>query len=111
MSAISADRWQRASPHLDRLLDLTTPERDKYLEALVVEDPATARDVRALLTEHHLLTAEGFLTSPPVIPTLEATLTGLSIGPYTLLSPIGHGGMGSVWLAERTDSRFTGRAA
>jgi serine/threonine protein kinase len=111
MSAISADRWQRASPHLDRLLDLSAAERDKYLEALGVEDPATATDVRALLTEHHLLTAEGFLASPPIIPRLDATLSGLSLGPYTLVSPIGHGGMGSVWLAERSDGRFTGHAA
>ena len=111
MSAISPDRWQRASPHLDRLLDLTTTERDKYLEVLGVEDPLTAADVRALLTEHHLLTAEGFLASPPVIHPPEATLAGLSFGPYTLVSPIGHGGMGSVWLAERSDGRFTGYAA
>jgi len=111
MSAISAHRWQRASPHLDRLLDLTTTERDRYLEALGVEDPATAADVRALLTEHHLLTAEGFMASPPVIHAPEATLAGLSFGPYTLVSPIGHGGMGSVWLAERSDGRFTGYAA
>src|SRR5580765_2804975 len=111
MSAISADRWQRASPHLDRLLDLTTTERDKYLEVLVAEDPRTAADVRALLTEHHLLTAEGFLASPPVIHPPDATLAGVSFGPYTLVSPIGHGGMGSVWLAERSDGRFTGRAA
>jgi len=111
MSAISAERWQRASPHLDRLLDLTTPERDKYLEVLGVEDPLTAADVRSLLTEHHLLTAEGFLASPAVIHRPESTLAGLSFGPYTLVSPIGHGGMGSVWLAERNDGRFTGRAA
>jgi serine/threonine protein kinase len=111
MSAISADRWQRASPHLDRLLDLTTTERDKYLEALGTEDPQIAGDVRALLTEHHLLTAEGFLASPPVIHPPDATLAGVSFGPYTLVSPIGHGGMGSVWLAERSDGRFTGRAA
>jgi hypothetical protein len=50
MSAISADRWQRANPHLDRLLDLTTTERDKYLEVLGAEDPVTAADVRVLLT-------------------------------------------------------------
>jgi serine/threonine protein kinase len=111
MSAISADRWQRASPHLDRLLDLTTTERDKYLQVLGVEDPLTAADVRVLLTEHHLLTAEGFLASPPVIYPPEATLAGLSFGAYTLISPIGHGGMGSVWLAERSDGRFTGYAA
>jgi hypothetical protein len=65
---------------------------------LGAEAPLTAADVRALLTEHHLLTAEGFLASPPLIP-LPATLAGLSFGPYTLVSPIGHGGMGSVWLA------------
>src|SRR5215475_5656942 len=111
MSAISADRWQRASPHLDRLLDLTATEREKYLEALGTEDPLTAADVRGLLTEHHLLTAEGFLASPPVIARPEATLAGLSFGPYTLVSPLGHGGMGSVWLAERNDGRFTGYAA
>src|SRR5215472_1091773 len=111
MSAIRADRWQRACPHLDRLLDLSTSEREKYLEGLGAEDPLTAADVRALLTEHHLLTAEGFLASPPVIRPPEATLAGLSFGPYTLVSPIGHGGMGSVWLAERSDGRFTGYAA
>jgi eukaryotic-like serine/threonine-protein kinase len=111
MSAISADRWQRASPHLDRLLDLTSAERDKYLEALGAEDPPTAADVRLLLTELHLVTAEGFLASPAVIHRPEATLAGLSFGPYTLVSPIGHGGMGSVWLAERTDGRYSGRAA
>jgi serine/threonine protein kinase/tetratricopeptide (TPR) repeat protein len=111
MSAISADRWQRASPHLDRLLDLTASERDKYLDVLRAEDPLTAADVQSLLTEHHLLTAEGFLASPAVIHRPESTLAGLSFGPYTLVSPIGHGGMGSVWLAERSDGRFTGHAA
>src|SRR5262252_4484159 len=111
MKAIRADRWQRACPHLDRLLDLSTSEREKYLEGLGAEDPLTAADVRALLTEHHLLTVEGFLAAPPAIRPPEATLVGLSFGPYTLISPIGHGGMGSVWLAERTDGRFSGHAA
>src|SRR6516225_11540625 len=111
MSAISAERWQRASPHLDRLLDLTATERDKYLDVLGAEDPVTAADVRSLLTEHHLLTAEGFLASPAVIHRPESTLAALSFGPYTLVSPLGDGGMGSVWLAERSDGRFTGHAA
>ena len=38
-------------------------------------------------------------------------LAGVTIGAYTLVSPIGHGGMGSVWLAERSDGRFEGQAA
>ena len=36
---------------------------------------------------------------------------GRRIGAYTLVSPIGHGGMGTVWLAERSDGRFDGNVA
>ena len=40
-----------------------------------------------------------------------SSLAGAAIGAYTLVSPVGEGGMGSVWLAERSDGRFEGRAA
>ena len=40
-----------------------------------------------------------------------ASLAGQILGPYTLISPIGQGGMGSVWLAERNDGRFERRVA
>src|SRR6185436_11233408 len=38
-------------------------------------------------------------------------LEGTQLGAYTLLKPIGRGGMGSVWLASRNDGRFEGKAA
>jgi eukaryotic-like serine/threonine-protein kinase len=105
--------WLRASRHLDRVLDLPPPERAACLAALRTEDPASGAVVEGLLGEHHLLSAEGFLDSKPTIrvPEEPPQLTGLKIGAYTLVSPIGHGGMGTVWSAMRSDGRFEGRAA
>jgi serine/threonine protein kinase/Tfp pilus assembly protein PilF len=39
------------------------------------------------------------------------SLIGQTVGAYTIVSPIGQGGMGSVWLAKRSDGRFEGLAA
>ena len=40
-----------------------------------------------------------------------AGFAGRIIGAYRLVSPIGQGGMGIVWLAERCDGQFEARAA
>src|SRR5688572_25156056 len=111
MTSLSVERWQRASPHLDRVLDLPPAECDRYLMSLCAGDPEVAADVEALLAEHRLLSAEGFLDSPATVHRPEPSLAGVQIGAYTLLSAIGHGGMGSVWLAARSDGRFDGYAA
>jgi serine/threonine protein kinase len=47
----------------------------------------------------------GSLTAPP------AAMIGKKFGPYRVISLLGHGGMGSVWLAERVDGLFTRRVA
>ena len=111
MKAIDRARWQRASPHLDLLLDLPAPEREARLRELGVTEPELAADIEALLAQHRVLSAEGFLDGRPLVQPPEPTLAGTTIGAYRLLSPIGHGGMGSVWLAERSDGRFEGQAA
>src|SRR5207344_773881 len=111
MKAVDRARWRRASPHLDLLLDLPAPERQAGLRALRASDPEVADDVEAMLEQHRVLSAEGFLDVRPLVEPPEPGLAGTTIGAYQLVSPIGHGGMGSVWLAQRNDGRFEGQAA
>jgi serine/threonine protein kinase len=64
-----------------------------------------------LLEEHRQLAQEHFLEYQPAQPNAEPSLTGETLGAYKLLSHIGEGGMGNVWLAERIDGRFERRVA
>jgi len=111
VNSFGKDRWQLVSPYLDRALEMDRGERTAWLLSLRGEDPALAADLQALLEERDVLSQEGFLEgAPPALPAL-ASLAGQTIGPYTLVSLIGHGGMGNVWLARRSDGRFEGLAA
>jgi serine/threonine-protein kinase len=109
MAPFDADRWQLVSPYLDRALELTDTERAAWLSALQQEQPAIAAELRTLLDDHHALGQERFLDGSAVAS--GAAFTGSTIGAYTIVSALGEGGMGSVWLAERSDGRFSRHAA
>ena len=111
MSTLSPDRWQEVSPYLDEALSLPEQERAKWLDSFRRQRPDLAELVEELLNEHSTLAKERFLESGPVTPASEASLAGRIVGAYKLLSPIGQGGMGSVWLAERSDGRFERQVA
>src|SRR6185503_20091370 len=111
MPALDAQRWRRASPYLDRVLDLAPADREDCLAALRTQNPEVAADVQALLDQHRDLHTERFLEEVAgVVPGL-GPLAGLNVGAYRLEEPIGSGGMGSVWRASRSDGRFEGSAA
>jgi len=112
MSTQGPEWWQAVSPYLDQALEMTDAERVAWLASLREQEPGLAAQLETLLEEHGALIRQGFLEQGPVVPLpVEPTLAGQTVGAYTVLSPIGEGGMGSVWLAERSDGRFERRAA
>ena len=111
MSVLDPDQWQALSPYLDQALTLTEADRECWLAAIREENPALAAQLQELLNEHEAAERKGFLQKSPDSPPVSLGLAGQVVGAYRLISMIGQGGMGAVWLAERNDGRFERRAA
>src|SRR5580693_8892973 len=103
---LDPDEWHALSPHLDKALGMNDEERSIWLSWLHSRNPDVALQLEALLYEHSVLTEEGFLERRSVELPGASTLADQTVGVYRLLSQVGHGGMSSVWLAERADGRF-----
>ncbi len=106
--------WDRLRPAVDAALELDEPARDEFLDAMRTTDPELAALVSAFLANDRALDARGYLADTALDAfqeTPRTTLHGTSLGHYTLVSPIGHGGMGQVWRATRSDGRYEGAVA
>ncbi len=115
---LSPSQYSRLSELLDAAIEMAPAARDEWLAAVERSDPALVRLLRDLLRSQDAGEVQGFLESPSPVPadltSLVQTnpgLIGKQFGPYRVLSLLGHGGMGSVWLAERVDGLFTRQVA
>jgi eukaryotic-like serine/threonine-protein kinase len=122
MPQMDPARWRAASARLDEALELTGDQRARWMAALRQQDPQLADDVHGLLEEYDVIRQERFLEGECAVRPgygaadaaanlAPAGFAGRIIGAYRLVSPIGQGGMGIVWLAERCDGQFEARAA
>lgn len=123
MRPIAKSRWLELSSLLDEILDLDAPARGERIAALREDDPALADELQALLERQDDIERRKFLEQPAVIEEFqrldwmepvrrhERSFVGETVGAYTIERSLGHGGMGSVWLARRADGRFEGRVA
>ena len=104
-------QWTRLAPLLDELLDLPPADRDARLAALRAEDAALAGRLADWLARDAALDDAGFLARPAGGVLAAPLHAGQTAGAYTLERLLGEGGMGSVWLARRSDGRFDAQVA
>ena len=112
MRPVSTELLAALQHLLDEALDLVPAERAAWLARLRSESPEHAAELQRLLEQEPALDARRFLaggaTGGAAAP---AALAGMRLGPWTLERLLGQGGMGTVWLAHRSDGRFEGAAA
>jgi serine/threonine-protein kinase len=118
MATIGVEDWVRLRALLDQAMDLGVEERRAFVESFHFDAPLHAQ--LALLVHRAETLAETPLSNamelvaPAFIDDetlLDSSRVGERIGRYTLVRLLGAGGMGAVYLAERTADGFTQRVA
>jgi non-specific serine/threonine protein kinase/serine/threonine-protein kinase len=105
--------WTEVEAIFGAAHDLPPGERIALLDARCAGRAALRAEVESLLASHdragEFLNAHAAstLADAPATP----DLSGRMMGPFRLIEPIGHGGMGVVYRAERVTSEFTQVAA
>ena len=106
---LTPELWRRVKTIAGGALDRPNDTRDEYVSASCDGDQWLENEVLSLLRSTDL--AARFLEGPAGFippPSLQA---GVRIGGWQLVQPLGHGGMGSVHLAERVEGGFQQKAA
>lgn len=96
-------RWRRIEAILDGALDLPPEQRREFLDEACAGDVALHAELESLLAAH--ARARDYLEVP--VASIQSVLSapyrpGQQIGSYRLLSEVGRGGLGIVYLAEDT---------
>ncbi|WP_445665695.1 tetratricopeptide repeat protein [Fodinibius sp. AD559] len=117
-------QWKKINNIVDTALDLSGKERQTYIQEECKGNEQLKQQVTGLIASIEQSDTENFLEDFEDYPRHLAreiseqqshkntsSLIGTTIGSYKLIELIGHGGMGSVFLAERADKAYTQKVA
>src|SRR2546422_421594 len=102
---MKAERWQQIEELYHKARELEPKRRVEFLKHACGDDEALRREVESLLAQQEQ--AESFIEAPALEVAAKGmtenptqSLVGRQIGPYKILSLLGVGGMGEVYLAK-----------
>ncbi|MEK6300087.1 MAG: serine/threonine-protein kinase [Acidobacteriota bacterium] len=105
------DRWQQVEQIFQAALDQDPKERQAFLDRACAGDASLLSEVESLIKSHD--EANSFIESPLLedqtkilIDLPNQSVVNRLIGPYKIIREIGHGGMGTVFLAARADDQY-----
>ncbi|MCM3878095.1 MAG: serine/threonine protein kinase, partial [Thermoanaerobaculia bacterium] len=103
---MTPERWRDVQRLFHEALERPRAERAAFVSGAAAGDAELEAEVASLLASAD--TDEGFLETPARPP---PETPRSRIGPYDVVREIGHGGMGTVFLAMRADEQFKKRVA
>ena len=104
------ERWARVSAILAKALDLPEADRTQYLADACRREPALRTEVFSYFQE--MRSANAYLEAPFDLPGVSLDdLQVEAFGSYRVIRSLGEGGMGVVYLAERSDGHFVRQVA